>query len=128
LSAEEALNRVGQKGGHTYIWAKVGSRPPMIRDNRHDSAYIFGAICPDRAVGAAIIAPAANTECMSDRARGYLGADLLKVQVPLPPYSPELNPMENVWGIPARQQALRPCLLSLSTERDVLSALSDRGI
>jgi hypothetical protein len=57
LSAEEAINRVGQKGGHTYIWAKVGSRPPMIRDNRHDSAYIFGAICPDRAVGAAIIAP-----------------------------------------------------------------------
>ena len=37
----------------------------MIRDNRHDSAYIFGAICPDRAVGAAIIAPTANTECMN---------------------------------------------------------------
>jgi transposase len=55
--------RVSQKGGHTYVWSKVGSRPPMIRDNRHDSAYIFGAICPDRAVGAAIIAPAANTEC-----------------------------------------------------------------
>jgi hypothetical protein len=47
------------------IWAKVGSRPPMIRDNRHDSAYNFGAICPDRVVGAAIIAPAANTECMN---------------------------------------------------------------
>jgi transposase len=53
--------RVGQKGGHTY----VGSRPPMVRDNRHDSAYIFGAICPARAVGAAIIAPTANTECMN---------------------------------------------------------------
>jgi hypothetical protein len=25
----------------------------MMRDNRHDSAYIFGAICPARAVGAA---------------------------------------------------------------------------
>jgi hypothetical protein len=32
----------------------------MIRDNRHTSAYIFGAICPDRAVGAAIIMPYAN--------------------------------------------------------------------
>ena len=38
--------RVGQKGGHTYVWAEVGSRPPMIRDNRHDSAYIFGAMAP----------------------------------------------------------------------------------
>jgi hypothetical protein len=27
----------------------------MVRDNRHDTAYIFGAICPARAVGAAVI-------------------------------------------------------------------------
>ena len=37
----------------------------MVRDNRHDTAYIFGAVCAARAVGAAIIAPAANTECMN---------------------------------------------------------------
>jgi hypothetical protein len=114
--------RVGQKGGHTYVWAEVGSRPPMIRDNRHDSAYIFGAICPDRAVGAAIIAPAANTECMNlhlqeistqvapgsiaglvcdsagwHQTGGELAVPDNIVLLPLPPYSPELNPMENVW-------------------------------
>lgn len=27
----------------------------MVRDNRHDTAYIFGAICPARGVGAAVI-------------------------------------------------------------------------
>jgi hypothetical protein len=32
--------RVGQKGTHAYVWAPVGSRPPMVRDNRHDSAYL----------------------------------------------------------------------------------------
>jgi hypothetical protein len=37
----------------------------MVRDNRHDTASIFGAICPARGVGAAIIAPAANMECMN---------------------------------------------------------------
>jgi hypothetical protein len=37
--------RVGQKGSLEYIWAPVGSRPPMVRDNRHDSVYLFGAIC-----------------------------------------------------------------------------------
>ena len=42
--------RVGQKGSLSYIWSAVGSRPPMVRDNRHDTAYLFGAICPACAV------------------------------------------------------------------------------
>ena len=37
----------------------------MVRDNRHVSTYIFGAICPERAVGAAMIMPYANTEAMN---------------------------------------------------------------
>lgn len=57
--------RVGQKGGHAYVWAARGTRPLMVRDNHHDSAYIFGAICPARGVGAAIITPGANTEMMN---------------------------------------------------------------
>ncbi len=57
--------RVGQKGGHAYVWAPRGSRPLMLRDNHHDSAYIFDAICPQRGGSAAIIAPSANTEIMS---------------------------------------------------------------
>ena len=54
-----------QQGTHAYIWAPVGARPLMVRDNRHDSAYIFSAICPHRGVGAAMITPAANTEMMN---------------------------------------------------------------
>jgi DDE superfamily endonuclease len=38
----------------------------MVRDNRHDSAHLLGAICPDRGVGAAIIMPAVNTEAMNE--------------------------------------------------------------
>ena len=37
----------------------------MVRDNRHELAYLFGAICPDRAVGAAMITPHANVEAMN---------------------------------------------------------------
>jgi len=36
-----------------------------VRDNRHDSVYLFGALCPEWAVSAAIIMPAANTEAIS---------------------------------------------------------------
>ncbi len=38
----------------------------MVRDVRHDSAYLFGATCPDRGVGAAIIMPTVNTEAMNE--------------------------------------------------------------
>jgi hypothetical protein len=37
--------RVGQKGSIEYVWAPIGSRPPMVRDMRHDSVHIFGVIC-----------------------------------------------------------------------------------
>jgi hypothetical protein len=113
---------VGQQGTHAYIWAPIGTRPLMIRDNRHDSAYIFGAICPSRGVGAAMITPTANTEMMNlhlaeistqvaagamavlicDGAGWHQTGGALVVPdnivlLHLPPYSPELNPMENVW-------------------------------
>ena len=114
--------RVGQKGGHAYVWAPIGSRPPMVRDNRHDSVHLFGAICPARAIGAAIIMPAVNTEAMNEhlieisamvapQAHAVLVCDGAgwhqpggRLRVPdnitllnLPPYAPELNPIENVW-------------------------------
>jgi len=44
----------------------VGSCPLMVRDNRHVSAYLFGAICPDRAVGAALVMPYVNAEAMNE--------------------------------------------------------------
>ena len=57
--------RVGHQGTHAHIWAPAGSRPLMVRDNRHDFAYLFGAICPARGVGAAMITPHANVEAMN---------------------------------------------------------------
>ena len=135
---------MGQKGTHAYMWAPIGSRPLMVRDNRHESAYIFGAICPARGAGAAIIMPAANTEGMNghlqeisthvaqssiavvicDRAGWHQqGKDLIVPDnirlLPLPPYSPELNPMEKVWDY-LRQNKL--CAQVWDTYEDILEA------
>ena len=38
----------------------------MVRDVRHDSAYLFGAIA-ERGVGAAIVMPTVNTEAMNEQ-------------------------------------------------------------
>jgi putative transposase len=123
--------RVGQQGTLTRIWARRGTRPRAPRDRRYAWAYLFGAVCPARAVGAALVLPYADGTAMGlhlaeishhitpgahailvlDGA-GWHGAANLAVPdnltlLPLPPYSPELNPVENVW------QYLRQNQLSL---------------
>jgi hypothetical protein len=114
--------RVGQQGTLTRVWAKRGSRPRAPRDRRYTSAHLFGAVCPARAVGAAVVVPKANawamnlhlSEISQQVAPGAHAVVLMdqagwhqtggRLQVPdnisvlyLPSYSPELNPVENVW-------------------------------
>jgi DDE superfamily endonuclease len=105
----------------TRVWAKRGSRPRAPRDQRYEWAYIFGAVCPQRRATAALVLPAANAEAMSMHlaeisrqvepgaqaalifdGAGYHTANNLVVPdnitlINLPPYAPELNPIENVW-------------------------------
>ena len=113
--------RVGQKNGKVRQWAKRGTRPRQPADQRYENAYLFGAICPARGVGAALALPRADTEAMQlhldeisrhvaegahavlllDRAGWHTASNL---DVPanitpilLPSRAPELNPVENVW-------------------------------
>jgi hypothetical protein len=110
--------RVGQKNKLTYRWAKKGSRPRAVHDQRTQSTYVFGAVCPERGTGAALVLPACNREAMQrhldeiapkvtpgahailllDRA-GWHVTKALKVPnnialMPLPARSPELNSQE----------------------------------
>ena len=56
--------RVGQKNGIVRQWARTGSRPRQPKDQRYESAYLFGAICPAKGTGAALVMPDANTQAM----------------------------------------------------------------
>jgi transposase len=94
----------------------------MQRDQRYDCAYIFGAVCPARDTGCAIVMPDANIPAMNlhlqeigrrveEEAHAVIlidgagwhrqgGALVFPDNVTpllLPPYSPELNAQENVW-------------------------------
>ena len=88
-------------------------------DKRFTSAYLYAAVCPASGADFALVMPTVSTAAMSlflegfsrslesdvqavlvlDQA-GWHGARALIVPdnitlVPLPPYSPELNPVEN---------------------------------
>ena len=52
--------RVGQKNKLIYRWARKGSRPLSIHDQRTQSTYLFGAVCPERGAGAALVCPLAT--------------------------------------------------------------------
>jgi transposase len=113
--------RFGQHGTLTRVWARVGSRPPAIRQTQYDYLYVFSAVCPETGDAAGPIAPHANTDTMNaflaqfaaelppdvhaamvlDRAGWHTAAALAVpanvTPVLLPPKSPELNPAENLW-------------------------------
>jgi hypothetical protein len=110
--------RIGRKNGQ---WARRGTQPRQPADQRYDNAYLFGAICPARSVGAALALPYADTDMMqlhldeisSNVAKGAHVVVLLdrggwhitsKLDMPenitpifQPSRAPELNPVENVW-------------------------------
>ena len=91
--------RVGQKNGLVYQWAKKGTRPRQPKDQRYANAYVFGAICPARDTGAALVLPRADasamqlhldqvSRCVADAAHAVLTLDKAgwhttrKLQVP----------------------------------------------
>jgi transposase len=82
--------RVGQQGTVTYVWAERGSRP---RDLRYEWASLFGAVCPARGVAAALVLDGAGWHQPGDKLKVPDNISLLQ----LPPYCPELNPVENIW-------------------------------
>ena len=104
------------------MWARRGSRPRVQRDHRFNWVYLFGAICPARGTGGALAMPIVNIDAMNKHLTEIsscvtLGAIALLVLdgagwhrspglrvpdnivlLPLPPYAPELNPVENIWA------------------------------
>ncbi len=86
--------RIGQKNKITRRWAKRGTRPSAPKDQRNKSVYIFGAICPARGVGAALILNQAGWHTT-----GKLNTPSNITLLPLPPRAPELNPVENILAV-----------------------------
>ena len=113
--------RVGQKGRTGHRWWVRGQRPPGLADKRFASAYVFAAVEPATGRDACLVLPRVSTAAMTTFLAAFAGAltpgeyavlvldqagrhgarDLVVpgnvTLVPLPPYCPELNPVERVW-------------------------------
>jgi len=114
--------RIGQQGTLTRVWGERGGRPRVVRQTEYQWAYVFGAVDPMSGKSSALIAPTVNTELMSEhlkmiceeagddthvvlvldgagwhKARGLVVPTNMTLLF-LPPYSPELMPMERVWA------------------------------
>ncbi|AZG37368.1 IS630 family transposase [Shewanella psychromarinicola] len=113
--------RFGQQNTTTRLWAAKGSRPRAVRQQQFEYAYLFGAVCPATGATEALVTPFVNRAAMwqhlkqiseathSDRyalviidGAGWHTDDIAKEfsnlsVLKLPPYSPELNPIEQVW-------------------------------
>lgn len=113
--------RIGQQGTLTRVWAERGTRPSAVRQTEYDWCYLFAAVNPLTGASSAIVTPTVNTHLMNEHLRfisreagdgvhvvlvldnaGWHVAKALAVPANvtllfLPPYAPELNPVERVW-------------------------------
>lgn len=114
--------RFGQQGTLTRVWASKGSRPTALKQTRYEWVYLYAAVEPKTGMASALLAPQVNTgtfnaflKIVSREVEPHDHVVLIMdqagwhrskmVQLPknitvlfLPPYSPELNPVERLIG------------------------------
>lgn len=113
--------RIGNKGRVCHRWWPRGERAPGRCERGYQSVYLFAAVRPATGEDFTLVLPRVSADLMSlflARFAASLPQDVHAVLVldgagwhdpralrvpdnltlvPLPPYSPELNPVERVW-------------------------------
>jgi transposase len=113
--------RFGQQGTTTNVWAKTGSRPEAVRQTAYKYLWLSAAVCPETGLAEGLISPRMDTATINaflkllsarvgpdehvvmlwDGAGFHRSKDLVLpaniTTIQLPAYSPELNPIENLW-------------------------------
>ena len=114
--------RFGQQGTLTRVWARKGTRPTAVKQTRYEWVYLYAAVEAATGHSVALQAPHVNTGTMNvfltmlaaelapldhavlimdqagwHKARKLVVPDTITILY-LPPYSPELNPVERLWA------------------------------
>ena len=137
-------SRFGRINDPRRCWAPPGIRPESCAQLVREYMYVYAAVSPHDGVLDSLILPEVNAEAMSifleevsnrhpedfimmvlDGA-GWHRAKALKVPsnmrlVSLPPYSPQLNPIENIWEEIREKWFSNKVFLSLDSVIDTLA-------
>jgi transposase len=113
--------RLGQQGTLTRVWARTGSRPTAVKQTKYEWVYLYAAVEPATGESVALLAPNVDAGTFNvflrmlskelkpgehavlilDGAGWHKSKSLVMPDnvtcLLLPPYSPELNPVENLW-------------------------------
>lgn len=138
--------RFGQQNTTTRVWAKKGTRPRVVQQQQFEYAYLFGAVCPSSGATEALVSPVVNKEVMKlhlqqiskatpegkhavvvmDGAGWHtqeLADELENLSlIKIPPYSPELNPIEQVWQWLRQNKLANRCFTGYE---DIVDSCSD---
>jgi hypothetical protein len=114
--------RFGRMNSPKACWAPKPVRPVVAKQTVREYVYVFGAVSPKDGKHDSLVMPYADTEAMSyflgEISRRYPNEHILMfmdqagwhksrgLKIPpnielayLPPYSPELNPQEQIWDL-----------------------------
>lgn len=141
----EDEGRFGRISREMYCWVKKDMVPSVARQMIREYIYAYSAIAPETGDCYSMIAPHCNTESMNhflsllaknysnyrivlllDKA-GWHISQTLKLPdnlmlLHLPPYSPELNPVELLWREIRRKHFHNKVFKSLDEVEDTLNA------
>jgi transposase len=103
------------------VWARRGSRPAAVKQTQYEWLYVISAVCPKTGQSVGMLSPYISTEIVNvylkqfarelatnvhavliwDQAGFHKSKELVVPEnitiIELPAYSPELNPVENLW-------------------------------
>lgn len=120
----------GRISGYHRCWTPKGERAIVKKQQIREYLYAFTAVCPETGETCSIISPLCNTQAMNVLLNevGAMYADYQIVMIldsaswhktkklvipqniallPLPPYSPELNPVEHIWDYIREQKKFK---------------------
>ena len=137
--------RFGRINRPVRCWAPAGTRPVVDCQIVREYIYAYGAICPHDGTLVSLVLPSMHTECFElfcaeiaarhadelvilvcDGAASHTTQALALPEnvriVTLPPYSPELNPTEQVWDLIRERWYANVAHDSLDAVQDTLVA------
>jgi transposase len=113
--------RFGQQGTLARVWTRRGTRPRAVKQTGYEWLYVLAAVCPSNGLSEGLLLPYIDGRLISiflgqfskqlphdthavliwDQAGFHKSGEVVVPAnitiIELPAYSPELNPVENLW-------------------------------